>query len=120
MNDNDVLNEETGELLALPNGFAYEGPRDLPNDEFEALRARVKASRPKLIRYELIDAEDSGGWDVPIRLGFVEATSPRDALVRGRFDSLRFERRVSGGALYATDAGKVLVRRVHRDDRRAA
>lgn len=65
-------------------------------------------------RYELIDVDPSG-WANSLRLGFVNATSPRDALRRASFDAASFERRERGGSLYRTSDGLVLVRRFHRD-----
>ncbi len=67
-------------------------------------------------RYQILDVSGDA-WAPPTVLGTSDSTSPRRALVRAGFDSSRlaFMGARFGGSLYSTDAGLVVVRRLHRD-----
>lgn len=66
-------------------------------------------------RYQILDVSGDA-WLPPNVIGDVVAPSPQRALVRAGFDGSRVARLGvrHGGSLYSTDAGLVVVRRVHR------
>lgn len=67
-------------------------------------------------RYQIFDVSGDA-WAPPAVLGLFDSTSPRRALVKAGFDDagLAFMGARFGGSLYSTEAGLVVVRRLHRD-----